>query len=155
MSLLTLEWFLDTEAALLQWAAAIAKLIPAGTVIFLYGPLGVGKTTLTRGFLQALGYQGKVKSPTYTLVETYLIAGKAINHFDCYRLQHPQELEHIGIYEYFSPETICLIEWPECGLGFLPQADLSCTLSFHHQGRTLCVQALSAKGEKILKEVLF
>ncbi len=145
--------FLPSELELLAFAAQLANAIDHSAIIFLYGPLGAGKTTLTRGFLQGLGYHEKVKSPTYTLVEPYEVAGKKIFHFDFYRLHDAKELEHIGIQDYFSQAAICLIEWPEKGVPLLPQADLSCYIAFKNQGRELRLEANSEQGEEIIKRL--
>src|SRR5436190_13999471 len=115
----------STENDMLAFGARLAKFIDNGAIIYLYGLLGTGKTTLTRGFLRGLGYQGHVKSPTYALVESYQLDQQIIHHFDFYRLRDPKELENIGIQDYFAPQTICLIEWPELGKGLLPMPDLS------------------------------
>lgn len=144
---------LATEDAQLVFGGHLAKVIQDGTVIFLHGPLGAGKTTLTRGFLRGLGYEGKVKSPTYTLVEPYEVADKKIFHFDLYRLNHAEELEHIGINEYFSAESICLIEWPEKGFPLLPPSDIDCYISINQQGRDVRLQAHSAKGAQVLHDL--
>lgn len=125
-----------TEEELLAVAAHLAKSITSG-VIYLNGPLGAGKTTFVRGFLRALGYQGKVKSPTYTLIENYEIADRVITHVDLYRLDNPAELEQIGMREYFVPGTICLIEWPDKGEGYLPKPNIICDIEFAEQGRVL------------------
>jgi len=98
-------------------------------IIFLQGDLGSGKTTLVRGFLEGLGYVGKVKSPTFTIVESYEIDGLSINHFDLYRLQNPIELENIGFRDYLT-KGINLIEWPEKAQGTLPTPDLTCSIQF-------------------------
>ena len=119
--------------------------------IFLRGSLGAGKTTLTRGILRGLGYKDKVKSPTYTIVEPYHVAGKVIYHFDLYRLNQPEELDHMGVIDYFTPATICIVEWPENGEGHLPQADIECIIDFNHQGRQVKLIANTLLGEKILK----
>jgi tRNA threonylcarbamoyladenosine biosynthesis protein TsaE len=143
-----------TEEELLAFAAQFAKALPhQGVIIFLEGPLGAGKTTFTRGFLRGAGYTEKVKSPTYTLVEPYDICGKKIFHFDLYRLLDPHELEYIGIREYFSPDVVCLIEWPEKGFPFLPEADLILHLDFKQEGREIKMEAVSDTGKNILQQI--
>src|ERR1700733_14455647 len=93
---------LPTESDLLTFAGELAETITAGAIIYLSGPLGAGKTTFTRGFLRGLGFQEKVKSPTYAVVEPYDIAGRKVFHFDFYRLKDAKELEYIGIQDYFA-----------------------------------------------------
>jgi tRNA threonylcarbamoyladenosine biosynthesis protein TsaE len=137
--------FLSDETATLALGAALAKNIPNNFVLYLHGDLGAGKTTLVRGFLHALGYQGKVKSPTYTLIEPYQIKQQKIYHFDLYRLTDPEELDFIGIRDYFD-HGICLIEWPENGKGYLPMADLHCYLSIKKSARMAKFQAETIKG---------
>ena len=148
------RFFLPDEAAQLALAAAIARASVPGSVIFLQGDLGTGKTTLVRGFLQALGHRGNVKSPTYTLVEPYLIDGQQIYHFDLYRLGSPDELEYAGGRDYFDGTSICLIEWPEKAAGYLPEADLLCRLSYEKrdgiQGRACVISPCSEKGRQAL-----
>lgn len=126
------------------------KASPNGIVLYLNGDLGAGKTTLTRYMLRALGYQGKVKSPTYTLVEEYPLATKQIYHFDLYRLADPEELEFMGIRDYFTEQSLCLLEWAEKGQGLLPPADLNINIAFASQGRTIQLVANSAQGEQII-----
>ena len=134
-------------------AAKVAKLCQPGTVIFLKGELGTGKTTFVRGFLHGLGYTGVVKSPTYTLVEPYVIDQQAIYHFDLYRLADPDELEYAGGRDYFDQEAICLVEWPEKATGYLPEADLTCQIDYEDKGRTLEMTADNERGEVIIKAI--
>ena len=145
---------LHTEEEFLTFAGQMAHAISAGAIIFLHGPLGVGKTTFVRGFLRALGYTEKVKSPTYTIVEPYEVADKHLYHFDLYRINVPEELEYIGIEDYFSSAAICLIEWPEKGFPILPQADIVCDIAFANEEREIKIEALTNRGERILQETL-
>ena len=140
-----------SENEMLAFAGQFARSIHHGAIIFLYGPLGAGKTTFVRGFLSALGYTGKVKSPTYTLVEPYEVADKKIFHFDLYRLTHADELEQMGIRDYFTNDSICLIEWPENGMALLPQADVACYIAFKNEIRDVRIEALSDKGSEIVR----
>ncbi len=129
------EWLADA-AATESLGARLAGQIKPGAVVYLNGDLGAGKTTLVRGFIRALGHKGPVKSPTYTLVETYpLAADHFVHHLDLYRLADPGELEWIGIRDLATDNAICLIEWPEQGAGMLPPADWSITLLPEGGGR--------------------
>ncbi len=141
--------FLKDENAQLKLAASIARHTKAGCVIFLQGDLGAGKTTFVRGFLQSLGFQGNVKSPTYTLVEPYELGDMTVFHFDLYRLGDPEELEYLGIRDYFTDQSICLIEWPERGEGVLPLADLLLNITVEQRGRRINWQAQTEKGRQL------
>ncbi len=144
---------LPDEAATKAFAAKVAHAINKGAIIYLHGPLGAGKTTFTRGFLSAFNYHDKVKSPTYALVEPYQFGDQFIFHFDFYRLENPDELEHIGIKEYFFSNAICLIEWPEKGQPLLPSSDLDCYIEFVDKERSIRIKAHSLKGEMILQKL--
>jgi len=104
-------------------------------VVFLHGQLGAGKTTLVRGILRALGHDGVVKSPTYTLLEPYEIGDRMIYHFDLYRIADSEELDFIGIDELMDAEAIKFVEWPEHGGRRLPPADVDIHLSLEGEGR--------------------
>jgi tRNA threonylcarbamoyladenosine biosynthesis protein TsaE len=121
-----------------------------GAVIYLLGDLGAGKTTLTRGFLRGFGFHGAVRSPTYTLVEPYEFSHCKIYHFDLYRLAEPEEVQYLGIDDYFQQENICLLEWAERGRGLIPVPDLSLSLSGNGTGREISCQTHTAKGERIV-----
>lgn len=136
-----------------------------GAVIFLNGDLGMGKTTLSRGVLQSFGHQGAVKSPTYTLVEPYEFypvktepgnepGRSSVYHFDLYRLGDPEELEYIGIRDYFDQgNNLCLVEWSERGRGFLPTADVVVHIEPLRGGRKVALLAQTTKGEAILGHI--
>lgn len=147
------EIIIPNESAMLRLGTQLAKASSGPAIFFLYGDLGAGKTTLVRGFLRGWGYQGTVKSPTYTLVEPYEINNQLIFHFDFYRVREPQELEFIGIQDYFTPHAICLIEWPDLGGEQLPAADLSCYIEPVALGRKVNIIACSERGLEILKRI--
>lgn len=119
-------------------------------VVYLQGDLGAGKTTLTRGVLRGYGHAGAVKSPTYTLVEPYELAGIAVYHFDLYRLTDPEELELMGMREYFRPDALVLLEWPERGQPLLPPADVVITIRAGNNGRALEFAARNEYGRSVL-----
>lgn len=162
---------LEDEAATLKFGSALAKAtfsdstvdvddigegvgVPTiGGIIHLHGDLGAGKTTLVRGLMRAFGYQGAVKSPTYTIVEPYEFESCRIYHFDLYRLVDPEEVEYLGTEQYFSPSNLCLVEWAEKGSGIVPNADLRIDIESEGTGRLLKCQSLSDKGAIIAKRL--
>lgn len=138
--------FLADEAATLALGAALGQQTAGHGVIYLEGDLGAGKTTLTRGLLRSLGHAGAVKSPTFTLVEPYEMNGMRAWHFDLYRLSDPEELEFLGIRDYFAADDLCIIEWPQRGAGVLPEPDLRITMRPSGQGRAVLLEPCSARG---------
>lgn len=136
------------EEAMLALGAQWAKVLGEGAVVFLHGDLGMGKTTFTRGLLRGLGHQGAVKSPTFTLVEPYQVGALNAYHFDLYRLCDPEELEFMGIRDYFEDGSLCLIEWPERGAGLLPKPDLDITIAATEHGRQLRFTPHNPRAER-------
>ena len=132
-----MKTYLNDTAATEQFGARLWAELPEKCLIFLHGELGAGKTTLVRGFLRAAGYTGAVKSPTYTLVEEYTLGTRKIFHFDLYRVADPEELEWIGIRDYFDQDCVCFIEWPDRGKGFLPEPDRVISLVTEGEGRSV------------------
>jgi tRNA threonylcarbamoyladenosine biosynthesis protein TsaE len=139
----TLRREIASEEAMVGFGRHLADCLPAGTTLYLSGELGAGKTTLTRGIARGLGHEGAVKSPTYTLVEPYLDLRKPLYHFDLYRLGDPEELEFLGIRDYFDAGALVVVEWPERGGAFLPVPDLAITLSVGPASRVLDIEAFS------------
>lgn len=148
------------ERATLQFGRAFAQVIQPGMYVFLQGNLGAGKTTFVRGFLEGLGFHGRVKSPTYTLLESYEISGEnglilIVNHFDLYRFTDEEEWEAAGFREAFNAQSVCLIEWPEKAASLLPKPDIELTLTMkpipEHStvGRQAAVYGLSEIGKKV------
>jgi tRNA threonylcarbamoyladenosine biosynthesis protein TsaE len=141
------------ELAMLECGAQLVKGLKQGSVLYLTGDLGAGKTTFTRGFLRGLGHIGNVKSPTYTLVEPYEFAHSVVYHFDLYRLQDPEELELLGIRDYFHDKSLVLVEWPSRGEPVLPAPDLTLDISVLGEGRALQFTAFTAKGYDALQQL--
>jgi len=139
--------YLADEQAMSDFGARIARITQGHGLIFLEGNLGMGKTTLSRGIIRGLGHAGAVKSPTFTLVEPYEIGDFRAFHFDLYRLVDPEELEYLGIRDYFEDDALCLIEWPDKGAGFLPKPDLTITISPQDSGRSLKILSQGSRGE--------
>ena len=143
-------WQVPDEDAVVALGAALAAASEPGLVVYLQGDLGMGKTTFCRGFIQRLGHVGAVKSPTYTLVEPYRLGQLDVFHFDLYRLGDPAELEFIGIRDYFAADSLCLVEWPERGVGALPPADLAITIVAAGSSRSVRARAGSVLGSRVL-----
>lgn len=153
---------LANEAATVAFGTKLAQAIQPNMTIYLHGDLGAGKTTLVRGLLHALGYVGKVKSPTYTLVEPYQIKYNSAStlmlyHFDLYRFNDEEEWEEAGFRDYFNASSVCIIEWPEKAQNCLPTPDLNVTFSIKNiglnLGRNIQVSAHSVLGQQCLQAI--
>jgi tRNA threonylcarbamoyl adenosine modification protein YjeE len=139
---------LPDEAAAIALGRALAAALPPGRGIALHlqGDLGAGKTTLARALLRALGVQGTIRSPTYTLVERYPTAAGECVHIDLYRIADPGELEFLGM-DDLAESRLCLIEWPERGLGALPPADLDLRIEILPSGRRARLESRGPRGD--------
>ncbi|RUR32322.1 tRNA (adenosine(37)-N6)-threonylcarbamoyltransferase complex ATPase subunit type 1 TsaE [Vreelandella andesensis] len=145
---------LNDEMAHVAFGEALGQALQGHGRVYLEGDLGAGKTTLTRGILRAYGYQGAVKSPTYTLVEPYELGAQRIYHLDLYRLADPEELEFIGGRDVLADEALCLIEWPSRGEGWLPAPDLRVALEVMDSGRLVTLSAETDLGERVISEMV-
>lgn len=123
-----MEIIIPDEESMLKFGAKLCNACEKGSIIFLVGDLGAGKTTLARGFLREAGHTGAIRSPTYTLVEHYELPQKDIFHIDLYRLSDPEEIEYLGLTDHITEHSIGLIEWPERGEGMLPEANIIITI---------------------------
>lgn len=151
------NWIICSEDDMVSLGERLGLTLAAqtdGVKVFLTGTLGAGKTTLSRGILRGFGYRGAVKSPTYTLVEVYEFENRRVHHFDLYRLGNPEELEYLGIRDYFSAGDVCLVEWPERGMGVLPSADWQVNLISTGGERKVLLNATSILGERVLEVFL-
>lgn len=147
---------LSSEIATGVFAKQVAQgcvALQMGMNIHLLGTLGAGKTAFARGFIQGLGYSGRVKSPTYTLVEPYEVAGLRIYHFDLYRLADPEELEFIGIRDYVGSDVINLIEWPSKGAGMLSEADVEISIEILEDARNLKIEGYTELGNRLIQQL--
>lgn len=141
--------FLPDETATVAFGQRLAKACGSQALVTLSGNLGTGKTTLSRGIIRAIGHAGAVKSPTYTLVEPYDLDGRKVYHFDLYRLEDPEELEFIGLWDYLNEEALTLIEWPEKAGNVLPPPDLEISIRRHDGGRQIAWAARTPRGREI------
>ncbi|ORF05492.1 tRNA (adenosine(37)-N6)-threonylcarbamoyltransferase complex ATPase subunit type 1 TsaE [Snodgrassella alvi] len=147
------EIFLADENDTLKLGERFAQLISPPLIIWLKGDLGAGKTTFTRGLLNALGYNGAVKSPTYNIVETYPFKGFNLHHFDLYRFQNPEEWLDAGLDELITADSIILIEWPQLGGDLAPPADIILNITIKSSGRTVQINAVTTNGTKTLNKI--
>jgi tRNA threonylcarbamoyladenosine biosynthesis protein TsaE len=141
--------YVADAAAMEALGARLARTGERRGRIYLHGPLGVGKTTLVRGFVRGAGFKVRVKSPTYTLVEPYVRGDLRIYHLDLYRLADAEELEDIGVRDYLEEDAICLIEWAERGAGVLPEPDLSVHMALREPGREVHLAAHTERGRRL------
>ena len=140
------EWFLADPVATDGFAARMARTLPERAVLFLRGELGAGKSSLARGMLRALGVNGAIKSPTYTLIERYTLDRGEAAHLDLYRIAQSGELEFLGLQDLAPELRLWLVEWPERGKGALPQPDIEVGLRVEGEGRQARLEAHSLVG---------
>jgi tRNA threonylcarbamoyladenosine biosynthesis protein TsaE len=152
---MSLDINLPDAPATERLGAALAPGVSPGTVLHLRGELGSGKTTLARGLLRALGCPGRIKSPTYTLVEPYELSSLHFYHFDFYRLRDASEWLSSGLREYFNAGSVCLVEWPERAGPSLPRPDLEIRLSHAGESRRARLEAFTPAGERWLSSLSF
>ena len=144
---------MSDEAATSAFAVSLAGALSQGMVIYLRGDLGAGKTTLVRALLHALGYPGRVNSPTYTLLEQYEAGGFALRHFDLYRFRDAEEWDTAGFGDEFDGKNICLVEWPEQAAGLLPPADVEIIFEILPDGRNISLHAQTNTGRECLNSL--
>ncbi|MBA2650220.1 MAG: tRNA (adenosine(37)-N6)-threonylcarbamoyltransferase complex ATPase subunit type 1 TsaE [Legionella sp.] len=145
-----LTLFLKNERSSKQFAIQLANFLPQAAILTLSGEIGSGKTTLIRAILKQLGVTTSIKSPTFSLVESYQCLGRVVHHFDLYRINHEDELEYIGFRDYIGQDSLCFIEWPEQAGDLLPPIDIKINLKIERAGRRLQLLAFTAIGKHIL-----
>ena len=145
-----LEAELPDDESTVSFGKAAAAASRPGAVFYLEGPLGAGKTTFARGFLLGLGHTGPVKSATYTLVEPYTAGSLSIYHFDLYRVSDPEELELMGIRDYFDGSSVCLVEWPDRGDGLISPPDVTVRISYSGSARKAEAESSTPLGDQII-----
>lgn len=138
--------YVATEADMEALGTGLARCLRTVRLIYVHGALGAGKTTLVRGMLRGLGFTGAVKSPTFTLVEPYALEGVALYHFDLYRLNDPEELEHIGVRDYLAGQGVCVVEWAERARNLLPAPDVAVMIESVQTGRDVTLTAHTEAG---------
>ncbi len=144
---------LDNEDDTLELGGSLATALTPGLKIWLNGNLGSGKTTLTRGLLRELGHTGKVKSPTYTLIEPYVVSRLDLYHFDFYRLNSPEEYLDAGLDEYFNGPGVCIVEWPEQAAPYLATPDLVVLIEPEGEGRRATLRGLTEAGQTCISQL--
>lgn len=146
----------DTPEHTENMAIALASECPDAAVLYLYGALGAGKSTFARAFLRALGVQGAIKSPTYTLLEAYVLAnGQDAVHMDCYRMAQPDEIDYLALDAFDGTMKVLLVEWPEKAAGRLPPPDIEIQLEMAGDGRRIGMRAVTEKGRNWLNSGSF
>lgn len=151
--LAALDWQLDDALATEQLGAALARVLPQAGLVTLAGPLGAGKTTLIRGLLRALGHSGRVRSPSYSLLERYELGARQVLHLDLYRIGDPAELEYLGVRDQLDAHTLLLVEWAERAGTALPAPVLQIALDYCGSGRSARLSAADAAGAELLQRL--
>jgi tRNA threonylcarbamoyladenosine biosynthesis protein TsaE len=147
------ELYLADEESTLGLGRKLAGSLSPGMLITLRGSLGAGKTTMARGILRGMGFEGRVKSPTFSLVELYELSRLDLYHFDFYRFEYPQELIESGLQDAFNETNVCIVEWPERAGTLLPVADIEVALSMTDSGRTAMMTAQTENGIRCLQQL--
>jgi len=151
--MVSFEVVAESEPELVRLGACLSPLAGESALVTLQGHLGAGKTTLVRGLVQAAGFAGAVKSPTFSLVEPYALDRGTIYHFDLYRLQDPEELEFMGMRDYLDQDSLCLVEWPEKADGFLPAGDINITIEIVNKGRKVRLETITDRGQVLFERL--